>query len=55
MMWRRMPRVKFASRWDGNGIGMADSLIAGMVFTNGAILLTKHKKYFERAEGLRLA
>lgn len=39
---------------DGNGIGMADSLIAGIVFTNDAILLTRNKRHFERVEGLRL-
>jgi len=34
---------------------MADSLIAGIVLTPDAILLTRNRKHFERVEGLKLA
>jgi tRNA(fMet)-specific endonuclease VapC len=39
----------------GSTIGMADSLIAGIVLTHDAILLTRNRKHFERVEGLKLA
>jgi len=39
----------------GAAIGMADSLIAGIVLTHDAILLTRNRKHFERVEGLKLA
>jgi len=39
----------------GNPIGMADSLIAGIVTSNGGTLLTKNRRHFERVAGLRLA
>ena len=39
----------------GNGIGMADSLIAGIVVSNGGTLLTRNSRHFERVPGLRLA
>ena len=39
----------------GEGIGMADSLIAGIVTTNGGILLTRNHRHFERVPGLKLA
>ena len=39
----------------GAGIGMADSLIAGIVLTAGAMLLTRNRRHFERVAGLRLA
>jgi hypothetical protein len=32
----------------GNAIGMADSLIAGIVMSNGAALLTRNRRHFER-------
>lgn len=34
---------------------MADSLIAGIVLTAGAMLLTRNRRHFERVAGLRLA
>ncbi len=40
---------------DGVGIGMADSLIAGIVLAHGATLLTRSRRHFARVEGLRLA
>ncbi len=38
----------------GNSIGMADSLIAGIVTTNGGVLLTRNRRHFERVPGIRL-
>jgi tRNA(fMet)-specific endonuclease VapC len=39
----------------GNPIGMADSLIAGIVTSNGGTLLTRNRRHFERVPGLKLA
>lgn len=39
----------------GLQIGMADSLIAGIVLHHGGILLTRNFKHFERVDGLRLS
>jgi tRNA(fMet)-specific endonuclease VapC len=39
----------------GQTIGMADSLIAGIVLVNDGMLLTRNRKHFERVEGLKLA
>ena len=39
----------------GNPIGMADSLIAGIVTSNAGELLTRNRRHFERVPGLRLA
>lgn len=39
----------------GVGIGMADSLIAGIVLHAGGTLLTRNRRHFERVEGLDLA
>jgi predicted nucleic acid-binding protein len=39
----------------GNSIGMADSLIAGIVTSNGGTLLTRNRRHFERVPGLTLA
>lgn len=39
----------------GVGIGMADSLIAGIVRRNGGVLLTRNRRHYERVEGLSLA
>ena len=38
----------------GQDIGMADSLIAGIVIRHGAILLTRNRRHFERVPGLPL-
>ena len=38
----------------GYPIGMADYLIAGICLANGAILLTRNRKHFERVSGLAL-
>jgi tRNA(fMet)-specific endonuclease VapC len=39
----------------GVGIGMADSLIAGIALRMGAVLLTRNRRHFERVEGLDVA
>ena len=39
----------------GHSIGMADSLIAGIVLSNGGTLLTRNLQHFERVQGLKLA
>jgi tRNA(fMet)-specific endonuclease VapC len=38
----------------GEVIGMADGLIAGIVLHQGAVLLTRNRKHFERVSELRL-
>lgn len=47
--------VRRALELRGTPIGMADSLIAGIVMTHDALLLTRNRKHFERVEGLKLA
>jgi tRNA(fMet)-specific endonuclease VapC len=39
---------------DGVGIGMADSLIAGIVVAHHGVLLTRNRRHFERVPGLPL-
>lgn len=39
----------------GKSIGMADSLIAGIVISNGGSLMTRNRRHFERIPGLALA
>ena len=39
----------------GEGIGMADSLIAGIVRHSGELLLTGNRRHFERVKGLKLS
>ena len=39
----------------GQGIGMADSLIAGIVLRHEGMLLTRNRKHFGRIGGLALA
>ena len=39
----------------GSTIGMADSLIAGIVLTVSGVLLTRNRRHFDRVEGLKLA
>ena len=47
--------VRRALERDGNPIGMADSLIAGIVLARRGTLLTRNQRHFERVPGLRLA
>lgn len=39
---------------DGQGIGMADYLIAGVCLANGGVLLTRNLDHFERVPGLKI-
>ena len=39
----------------GASIGMADSLIAGIVLVHGAVFLTRNRRHFERVPELRIA
>jgi predicted nucleic acid-binding protein len=39
---------------DGVGIGMAESLIAGIVVAHHGVLLTRNRRHFERVPGLSL-
>lgn len=39
----------------GEGIGMADSLIAGIVRLHNRVLLTRNRQHFERVDRLALA
>ncbi len=47
--------VRRALERAGEHIGMADSLIAGIVLSRGGALLTRNRRHFERVKGLRLA
>jgi tRNA(fMet)-specific endonuclease VapC len=47
-------RVRRDLQKTGVSIGMADSLIAGIVLEHGRRLLTRNKRHFERVEGLTL-
>jgi len=51
----RAAEVRLLMERRGEGMGMADSLIAGMVLTHDALLLTRNRRQFERVDGLRLA
>lgn len=51
----RAAAVRLALEKEGRGIGMADSLIAGIALAHGATLLTRNRRHFERVEGLTLA
>lgn len=51
---RRAAHVRMVLERKGSGIGMADSLIAGICLDVGAVLLTRNQRHFERVEGLRL-
>ena len=51
----RAADVRRALERKGIGIGMADSLIAGIALHVGGTLLTRNRRHFERVEGLDLA
>jgi tRNA(fMet)-specific endonuclease VapC len=51
----RAGSVRRALEKAGSGIGMADSLIAGIALTHGASLLTRNRRHFERVPDLKLA
>lgn len=50
----RAARVRRDLEKAGSSIGMADSLIAGIVLEHGGRLLTRNLRHFERVEGLPL-
>jgi tRNA(fMet)-specific endonuclease VapC len=50
----RAARVRRNLEKAGVSIGMADSLIAGIVLEHGGRLLTRNRRHFERVEGLPL-
>jgi tRNA(fMet)-specific endonuclease VapC len=50
----RAASVRRALEEKGTGIGMADSLIAGIVLLADGILLTRNRDHFKRVEGLHL-
>jgi len=51
----RAAHVRKSLEHAGSSIGMADSLIAGIVLLHGVPLLTRNRRHFERVAGLRLA
>lgn len=50
----RAARVRRDLERAGVSIGMADSLIAGIVLAHGGRLLTRNRRHFQRVEGLPL-
>jgi tRNA(fMet)-specific endonuclease VapC len=52
---RRAAQVRQRLERSGIGIGMGDSLIAGIVLARGGSLLTRNKRHFERVPELLLA
>jgi predicted nucleic acid-binding protein len=51
----RAARIRHALEERGEAIGMADSLIAGIVSTFRAALLTRNRRHFARVRDLDLA
>jgi tRNA(fMet)-specific endonuclease VapC len=47
--------IRRALERSGEPIGMADSLIAGIVVSNNGTLLTRNRRHFERVPGITLA
>jgi predicted nucleic acid-binding protein len=50
----RAAHVRLELEKNGLGIGMGDSLIAGIVLQNKGTLLTRNRKHFSRVKGLHL-
>jgi tRNA(fMet)-specific endonuclease VapC len=50
----RAAQVRRHLEREGVGIGLADSLIAGIVLRHDGILLTRNRRHFERVSGLTL-
>ena len=50
----RAAAVRRSLEKKGQGIGMGDSLIAGIVLANQGILLTRNREHFERVPDLKL-
>lgn len=51
---RRAAEVRQQLERSGAGIGMGDSLIAGITLAHSAQLLTRNKRHFQRVPGLAL-
>ena len=51
----RAAQVRRELETAGTAIGMADSLIAGIVLTRRSTLLTSNRRHFDRVAGLTLA
>jgi predicted nucleic acid-binding protein len=51
----RAARIRRPLEREGQGIGMADGLIAGIVMAHDGNLLTRNRQHFARIEGLTLA
>jgi tRNA(fMet)-specific endonuclease VapC len=51
----RAAAVRLSLEKTGIGIGMADSLIAGIALAQGATLFTRNRRHFERVADLKLA
>ncbi len=47
--------IRQAVEGQGQPIGMADYLIAGVCVAADAVLLTRNRKHFERVKGLKLS
>jgi len=52
---KRASEVRRALESNGQAIGMADSLIAGICLERNGILLTRNVKHFSRVDGLALS
>lgn len=52
---RHGAEVRKALLSQGEDIGMADSLIAGICLREGALLVTRNRRHFARVEGLKLS
>lgn len=52
---RRGAEIRLGLLSRGEDIGMADCLIAGICLSDGATLITRNRRQFERIEGLKLS
>lgn len=52
---RRAAEVRKTLLSQGEDIGMADALIAGICLREGATLVTRNRRHFARVEGLKLS
>jgi tRNA(fMet)-specific endonuclease VapC len=52
---RRAADVRRQLRAEGQDIGMADSLIAGICLREGGMLITRNRRHFARIPGLELS
>ena len=51
----RAAEARRALEREGQGIGMADYLVAGGCLANGGVLLTRNTDHFERVPGLKIS